>query len=139
MPFYICLGNLIVKKEAIESRYSGGLEQFRTDHMDYNNFWEDEELFSIIAMNVDDIEVDNLISKGLHFDEKAQFSTDFALINRPNHYLWPTDWLVDNGIYVWHKDCNPESVQKANDMLTKTIDEICELYEQGIDPFLPIR
>jgi hypothetical protein len=82
MPVYLHLANLIVDKAAVARKYAGGIEQFRLDYKigeeNYNQ--EDDELFNIARMNIDEFDIERLTSKGLHYEEEPEFSTEFVSI-----------------------------------------------------------
>ena len=60
MPVYLHLANLIVLKSSVVKSYRGGLEKFRLDHHINNESLnqEDDLLFSITRMNVDEFDLD---------------------------------------------------------------------------------
>jgi hypothetical protein len=53
MPVYIHLANLILDKQAVERKYSGGLDQFRKDYdiCKEGPSTEDNEIFSLAIIS----------------------------------------------------------------------------------------
>jgi len=141
MPVYICPANLIVDKAAVAAKYPGGIDRFRSDfRIDGDNFhMEDDQLFALVSLNVDEFDVDRLIDGGLHFDEAAQYSTDFVLKPRYGDNLWSCDWLLDNEVFAWHVNASGESLEKMERICAMTMDEIIALQERGEEPFSAIR
>ncbi len=133
MPIYIYLANLIIEKKTVEKKYKGGVAKFRKDYLSRTptNSQEDDELFSIARMNRDEFEIDNLVDNGLHFDEKTWTSTDFVIILRYGSYLWKLDWIEDNNVFAWHKECNPKLINRANVIAETTFDDIQKAFERG--------
>ncbi|TVR89878.1 MAG: hypothetical protein EA411_01360 [Saprospirales bacterium] len=69
MPVYVHLSNLLIRKDAIEKKYKGGIPQFRLDcELDTGrfHFQEDAMLFCLVTMNYDQHDYDNLTANGLH-------------------------------------------------------------------------
>lgn len=141
MPTYLHLANLIVNKTAILNKYEGGLAQFRIDYPVYENNYnqEDNELYAIARMNIDEFDIDNLINKGLDFDEELQFSPDFTLIARFSTYLWETNWIKDNTIFAWHIDADIALINKADAISETTVEEIELMFSNGEKPFATIK
>ncbi|MBK6785595.1 MAG: hypothetical protein IPG79_18985 [Saprospiraceae bacterium] len=98
MPVYIDLTILVVDKKTIEKKYKDGISAFRENYYwgeDTNN-QEDDELFVIASMNSDEQDIEELISKGLLFDNALQRSDDFTIVNRYGGALWPVSgWSMD--------------------------------------------
>jgi len=140
MPVYLHFANLIIDKAAIEKKYQGGIAQFRIDHSidEDNDNQEDNELIAMSSMDIDDFDFDQLISKGLHFDEKLQFSTDFTLLPRYGTYLWNTDWIADNKVFAWHKESDIDLIAKAEAIGKQSMEKISEMLENGENPFATI-
>lgn len=140
MPTYINLSNLIVLKSVVQEKYPGGLEQFRSDYKIGTDiyFQEDNELFSVASMNPDEADIEELISKGLHFDEELQGSDDFTILSRYGGCLWKTDWIVSNELFAWHKNANTSSVAKAIDLGNKTMKELSDMFDRDENPFVTI-
>ena len=135
MPIYLHLANLIIEKKTIEAKYKGGIEQFKAvffkDKDTFNQ--EDNEVFSLSSMNIDEFDIEELIEHGLHFDEEAQHSNDFAIKARYGKPLWQTDWLQYNEVFAWHKDASLKEFQRVNEISNMTMDKIIELSEKGIE------
>lgn len=142
MPTFIHLANLVFDKNTIANKYNGGCDQFRIDYnIDSNEFnQEDDELFSISAMNINEFDIDLLIERGLAFDNKLNQSNDFVAITRYGGALWKTDWFNHNGTFAWHSNCNEDQKKKAIEIAEKmTMDKIQEFAEKGINVFETIR
>lgn len=142
MPVYMTIFSLIIRKNAIDQKYSGGLEQFREDYrlgvreVDQ----EDDELVKIGAMNDDELDIDTLVEKGLHFDEEQQYSDDFTILYRHGPDLfWKVPWLAQNGIFAWHIEARPDLIEKAFQVGFLTGREINQMFDDGKDPFAVIR
>ena len=75
MPIYLDLANLILDKRIIEKKYTGGIAQFRIDYINERHPMnqEDDELFSISKMNVDEFD----INKGIHRNN-LNFGTEYC-------------------------------------------------------------
>ena len=86
-------------------------------------------------MNVDEFDLEDLESKGLHFDRELQFSTDFTLKPRYGDYLWKTDWIKDNSIFAWHVNARKDLIAKADSISNETMDSIVRRTDQGENPF----
>lgn len=137
MPLYIHPANLIILKAAIEWNYEGGIEQFRIDYkIDGDNFnQEDHELFSITRMNLDEFDVKELVSSGLHYDEKNESSNDFTLKPRYGPYVWETDWIRDNNVFAWHKEAKFDLIRRAIAIGNESMEVIAKRFEKGENPF----
>ena len=142
MPVYLHLANLVFDKKTIEKKYQGGCDQFRIDWDIQNNEndQEDDELFLIAAMNIQDFNIDHLTSKGLEFDGNLGFSNDFVGITRYGGLTWEANWLKENSTFAWHINCKNDQMQKAIDIgENMTVDKFQELAEKGIDVFETIK
>jgi len=142
MPTFIHLANLIFEKKIIAEKYTGGCNQFRIDYnIDANEFnQEDDDLFSISAMNLNEFEIDILIERGLKFDNQSNRSNDFVAVKRYGGALWQTDWLSDNGTFAWHSNCKDDQKKKAIEITEEmTMDRIQELADKGINMFETIK
>jgi len=142
MPIYIHLANLVFNKKIISEKYVGGCNQFRIDwDIDTNERnQEDDELFSISAMNADEFEIDVLIWRGLDFNRGMNQSSDFTSITRYGGALWQVDWLNHNTCFAWHLTCNQEQKDKAVHIgEVMTMDKIQDLADQGINVFETIK
>ncbi len=141
MPVYICPANLIVDKAAVAARYPGGIDVFRRDFRidGENHHQEDGELFALVGLNVEDLDVDRIVEAGLHFDEAAQYSNDFVVKPRYGEALWPCAWLLADGLYAWHVNAPAAAVAEAERINNLTMDEIMAMQDQGLEPLGPIR
>lgn len=136
MPTYIHLANFVFDKAIIEKKYKGGCAQFRKDWniTGENYHQEDDELFSVAAMNIDEIDMDALTAAGLEVNEDLSFSNDFVPISRYGSAHWKSDWLAQNGTFAWHKNAKQAQIDRAKFIGEEmTMDKIDELAEQGID------
>ena len=142
MPVYLHLANLVFDKKTIEKKYQGGCDQFRIDwDIESNeNNQEDDELFLIAAMNIQDFNIDHLTSKGLDYNGNLGFSNDFVGITRYGGLTWEANWLKENSTFAWHINCKKGQMQKAIDIgENMTVDKFQELAEKGIDVFETIK
>jgi len=142
MPIYLDLANLIFSKAIIEAKYQGGCEQFRKDWniTDSNRNDEDDELFMLAAMNVDEFDLDPLLEKGLSFDDEKQSSTDFVAVGRYEGALWETNWLKANASFAWHVNCKKEQQERAIEISEHmTMDVIEDYLNKGIEVLKTIR
>ena len=102
MPIYVHLSNFIVDKKAVERSFNGGVDAFRERFMinsePYNQ--EDNQLFSISRMNVDEFDIRRFIIGGLFFDEEKQYSNDFTICQRYGGIMWKVDWLLENKVFA---------------------------------------
>lgn len=135
MPTYIHLANFVFDKAIIEKKYKGGCAQFRIDWgIEGENYHqEDDELFSIARMNIDELNIDNLTDAGLDVNDDITFSNDFVPISRYGGAFWKTDWLAENGIFAWHKNAKQTQIDRAKYIGGEiTMDKIDELADQGV-------
>ena len=142
MPIYLDLANLIFSKAIIEAKYQGGCEQFRKDWniTDSNRNDEDDELFMLAAMNVDEFDLDPLFEKGLSYDDENQKSTDFVAVGRYEGALWETNWLKSNASFAWHVNCKKEQQERAIEISEHmTMDVIEDYLNKGIEVLKTIR
>ncbi len=141
MPVYLLLANLIIEKETVVRKYTGGLEQFRLDYkIGGNNFHqEDDELFCIARMNVDEYDLERHTEKGLHYDWEQDFSTDFVIKRRFDEPLWPAPWLQYSGLFAWHINAKAEQIARAFEIGATSVDEIMAQRDKGIELLGPIR
>ncbi len=141
MPVYLDIFNLIIDKKAIIEKYSGGIEQFRIDYeiplSEINQ--EDDELFSLGQMNVDEFDIDSLIAKGLSYDTDGQKSDEFTILCRYGDFLWDVSWLKHNGVFAWHVDTHPDLTLKMDMICNMTMDEIATEMEKGNYLFSTIK
>ena len=142
MPVFIHLANLIFSKEIITDKYKGGENQFRIDFQigksEVNQ--EDDELFLIAKMNIDEFNIRELVEKGLSYNDLQNYSSDFVAITRYGGATWTVDWLKENKTFAWHTKCSKVQKEKAIEIGEKmTMDKIQELQEKGINLFETIK
>lgn len=86
--------SVVVPLEVIQRKYIGGIEQYKDDcpNMSYKS---DKELTRVAFM--DDASLhhycENLISKGLHFNEATASSNDFVVVQLLQGKQWSAGWL----------------------------------------------
>jgi hypothetical protein len=131
MPIYIDLSNLILAKKTVEKKYLGGINQFRLDYFSKSNTrnQEDKELFSLVSMNNDELNIDALIQKGISYNHETSTSEDFTIINRYGGALWNVSWLSDNSIFAWHNECEKDKIDLAEKIANTPMDEINDILE----------
>ena len=141
MATYVHIYNLIIRKQAVIEKYSGGIKQFRIDYnipsSEINQ--EDDELFSLGQMNDDQFDVDSLISKGLSFDAAKQKSDDFVILYRYGDLFWDANWIEHNKVFAWHIETSNEILLKVDVISNMTMDDISEQFEKGNNLFKTIR
>jgi hypothetical protein len=142
MPVHIQLANLVFSKAIIEKKYTGGIRQFRLDFnigtSEVNQ--EDDELFLVAQMNLDEFDIRELVNKGLSFDPSKTYSYDFVAVTRYGGYLWSVDWLEGNTTFAWHTQCAEWQKEKAIYLSEEiTMDVVAEQWEKGIDVFETIK
>ena len=135
MPIAIELVNLLIPKDLVAKKYLGGESQFIQDFNinDSNNrHSQDDELFSIAAMNADEYDIDALKSRGLEFNSEASSSNDFVIYSRYGGFYWNVDWIEGNHMFIWHKRATQSKVERAIHIETKmTMDKIAEMVEES--------
>ena len=135
MPIAIELVNLLIPKDVVAKKYLGGENQFIQDFNinDSNNrHSQDDELFSIAAMNADEYDIDALKSRGLEFNSEASSSNDFVIYSRYGGFYWNVDWIEGNHMFIWHKRATQNKVERAIHIETKmTMDKIAEMVEEN--------
>jgi len=133
MPIATELTNLLIPKDVVSKKYFGGESQFIQDFNinDSNNrHSQDDELFSIAAMNADEYDIDTLVNKGLEF--KNDSSNDFVICSRYGGFYWNVDWVEGNYMFIWHKKASQSKVERAIHIETKmTMDKIAEMVEEN--------
>jgi hypothetical protein len=133
MPIATELTNLLIPKDVVSKKYFGGESQFIQDFNinDSNNrHSQDDELFSIAAMNADEYDIDTLVNKGLEF--KNDSSNDFVICSRYGGFYWNVDWVEGNYMFIWHKKASQGKVERAIHIGTKmTMDKIAEMVEEN--------
>ena len=141
MPVYLHIINLIIDKKAVIQKYSGGIEQFRIDYdipsSEINQ--EDDELFSLGAMDIDQLNMDSLISKGLSCDSDKQQSDDFTIVYRYGDLYWDVEWLRHNRVFAWHIDTDTALRLRMDEICSMNIDDIAEQMEKGNNLFRTIK
>lgn len=141
MPVYLHIFNLVIDKKSVIEKYSGGVEQFRIDYdipfSEINQ--EDDELFSLGQMDVEQFDIDRLVSSGLSFDKERQMSNDFTIIYRYGDIYWEVNWLKNNRVFAWHIDVNSELKLKMDEISNMTLDYIIQQREKGNDLLRTIR
>lgn len=140
MPIYIHPSNLVITKNTVNEKYTGGVRQFRQDFNIPSSemHQENNELFSLSAMNADEFDIYFLISHGLHFDEAENRSEDFVILNRYGGFLWETDWLKHNGVFAWHIHTDEAVIKRVEEICEMSMDDILEAMERGNNLFRPI-
>lgn len=135
MPIAIELVNLLIPKDVVAKKYLGGESQFIQDFNinDSNNrHSQDDELFSIAAMNADEYDIDALKSRGLEFNSEASSSNDYVICSRYGGFYWNVDWIEGNYMFIWHKRATQNKVERAIHIETKmTMDKIAEMVEEN--------
>jgi len=141
MPVYLHIFNLIIDKKAIIKKYSGGIEQFRIDYeiplSEINQ--EDDELFSLGQMNVDQFDIDSLIAKGLSYDIDEEKSDEFTIVYRYGDFMWDVNWLKHNRVFAWHVDTSIDLKLKMDRICNMTMDDISKQMEEGNKLFRTIK
>ena len=142
MPVLIHLANLIIPKSIVEKKYPGGLKKFReeNDLEGENHNQEDDELFSISRKFIHEFDLGILIEKGFGFDKRNHRSDDFILLPGKGKAPWEVEWLRKNDVFVWHKDADPEQINRA-DFIAHELDP--EMVKRGsvlgVNLLKPIR
>ena len=133
MPIYIHPANLIIQKKTIAQKYIGGINHFKVMFFSDANALnqEDDELFSITKMNRDEFDIEHLVLNGLSYSET---SDDFVILTRYGGRCWDAEWLEDDKVFAWHKNCLPELVAKAKVISNKNYIDILSEIEQGENP-----
>lgn len=141
MPVYLHIYNLIVPKKVIAEKYQGGISQFIKDFRfgEFEIDQEDDELFSFGQMNYDCLPIDELIEKGLHFDNAKQCSEDFIVISRYDDDFWNVSWIQHNNFFAWHINADKSTIEKVEEISNLTVEEISKLIENGQNPLKAIR
>ncbi len=140
MPVCIDLANLIFNKKSIEEKYLGGSAQFRIDWKigESKRNQEDDELFLIAKMNLDEFDIDRISKAGLTYSNSV--SDDFVAVSRYGGSLWEVDWIEQNAMFAWHINCSQEQKDKAIYHGEKlTMEEIADMEEKGIDVYATIK
>jgi Leucine-rich repeat (LRR) protein len=98
--------NLIIPKELISKKYSGGYKNFSKNYPN-NTFQEDNELVSFSFMNQDDVDwfCSELAQNGLDYSNNR--SNDFVVTEFVFGNLWDVDWLERDSHHCWYKGVLP--------------------------------
>lgn len=133
MAIYLDICNLIISKQIVREKYIGGINQFRMDYDLPNSEinQEDDELFALGQMNVDEFDIEKLVSNGLRFDFENQQSTDFFILERYGDFIWNTDCIEHNRVFAWHKETSKAILSRVNEISNMSIEEIFEQLEKG--------
>ena len=134
MPIVLDLANLIIEKSLIEEKYIGGIDAFRERYIKSTlpKNSEDNMLFSLVKMNADEFDIDELIDNGLSFDGTTQTSKDFTIYSKYGGAYWELENLKSNTLFVWHTQDDELKIVKARYIgEVMLISEIQEAYEQG--------
>ena len=141
MPIYLHNYDLIVPKSVLETKYKGGIEQFKKDYFlgDEIIDMEDGELVGRGFMNLDEIDVQTLVDAGLSYKgdmEEEPYSDDFIIIGRYDDppLLWPCNWIVENRVHAWHINASEANKNRAEGVGNMTIDQIYELIDLDQNP-----
>ena len=137
MPIYCEILQLVLPKTIVESKYKGGLEQFKIDFkwgkkVDH----EDNELISLASM-----ENSFPTPNGLHYDQDSKTSKDFVIVARyaTPALSWEVDWCESNKVFIWHKDCKLSAFKKMLEVCSMTMNQIDRIRkESGESPLKDI-
>ncbi len=143
MPIFVNYFSLVVPKDILEKKYPGGVTQFKNDFSftECDAMTEDDELIALYAMGYPYKDVEKLVSKGLHYNQEALFSTDFVVVDRlkPESCHWKPGWFETNSIFYWHTDCASWQKDKAREISKMTMDKVEEARLSRWNPFDTIR
>ena len=136
MPLAIDIFALIVPKKVIETKYAGGIAQFKKDFFRGTDAdMEDGELLGVGYMDADDVDVEKLMMRGLSFNKTEPFSEDFVIVSRyGDPLLWPCKWLIQNSLHAWHVEASEENKKRAEEVGNMTMDRIYELMDMDQNP-----
>jgi hypothetical protein len=133
MPIILDLSNLIIPKSVVREKYIGGETQFIQDHQidaSEGRHTQDSMLFSLVRMNPDEFNLENLVQNGLEFTDGI--SNDFVIHTRYGGFLWEADWARGNALFLWHKDEDSTKIDRAELIGSKmTIGQIQDALEQN--------
>jgi hypothetical protein len=82
--------------------------------------------------------MERLATKGLHYDEDKDFSTDFVIKRRFDEPLWPAPWLQYTIIFALHINAKPEQITRTHEIGAMTFDVIEEHKARGIELLGPV-
>lgn len=144
MPIWIDIANLVVTKEALQAKYPGGIEGFRSDlRFDPVNKagQEDDELVSFGAMEIESLlgRLEALRSAGLCYEEAHASENDMVLVQRYGGASLRPGWLRINSLYVWHASCAPRLQELVAGIVKLDMDEFIARRERGEIPEGTIR
>jgi len=133
MPLSIDIYMLVVPKKVLETRYTGGIAQFKKDFFRGTDAdMEDGELLGVGYMDPEDVDVEKLMMRGLYFNRSEPFSEDFVIVSRyGDPLLWPCKWLIQNSLHAWHVDASEENKKRAEEIGNMPFDRIIELMDKG--------
>jgi hypothetical protein len=136
MPLAIDIFALIVPKKVIETKYAGGIAQFKKDFFRGTDAdMEDGELLGVGYMDADDVDVEKLMKRGLSFNRSEPFSEDFVIVSRyGDPLLWPCKWLIQNSLHAWHVEASEENKKRAEEVGDMTIERVFELMDMDQNP-----
>lgn len=141
MHVFINIAIIIIRNETIASNYKGGIDQFK---MDYSfgkgkRHQEDDDLFSLAFMNIDQAELEYLSSKGLGYDEASNSPNDFVIVYMHGGCAWKVDWLDCNAVFAWHKACDPIQIERAEKIGNMPMVDINATFDKWVNLFETIR
>lgn len=86
--------SVVIPINVIKGKYQGGLEQYITD-VPNGSYVEDEYLTRVGFMSETVLHkyCELLISKGLHYNNDTNYSTDFVVVQSLFGKKWDADWL----------------------------------------------
>lgn len=144
MPIQTDVVNLIFTKEIVAKKYKGGIEQFRKDFLSVPKEYadlhkintEDNELFGLGQRNYDSYNFYKLAKGGFSEEYIDTQQEGVAIVFRYENKEAPSpDWLVHKTPFIWHKECNPESIAKAEEISKMSIGEIQIMFDRGEKPW----
>ncbi|MBL7945343.1 MAG: hypothetical protein JNN32_04720 [Flavobacteriales bacterium] len=139
MPIWIDLGNLVITRSAVTSKYPGGMHGFRTA-MGFDPLGrahqEDQELLSFGAMELEDLfgHLQHLRNAGLHYSDEHPEENDMVLIARYGGPVNLPRWLRYNSIYAWHMDCAAEKQALVRSIVKLDVQEFLARQERNEIP-----
>ena len=141
MPICTDLSQVVFRKSIVSDKYPGGIEQFKTDFKfssgKYNA--EDNELISFVAMNADELDLDQTANNFHRIIDKEGYiigSNDFVVVNRYGGKSWDNQWLTgyeDNvSVFFWDITANEASIKEAKARSSCPMNEIETRYGSWI-------
>lgn len=137
MPVHIELANLVIEKHVVAAKYPGGIDGFRAEFSIASpdiKHQEDGELFSIAAMNIEELYALAFRLKELGIAYDAGASTDeFVLISRYGgpHGQGRPDWLRCNSLHAWHTSCPTALKEKAERLGAMSVGDLFAMSQRG--------